>query len=219
MLPEGIFDFLVQLSINNNKEWFHNNKPFYQKAKTDFETYVDELIGLTNNIDKRIGHPKAKDCTFRIFRDVRFSNNKLPYKNNFGAHINRDGRKSIYGGYYLHIEPDNSFIGGGIHVPQPNELKKIRSFILENPEEYRSIINDKTFNTMFPEMYGDKLKTAPKGFDKNDENIALIRNKSYTVITQLSDDEVQSSELNTIIENTFKTIKPLNDFLNEALEN
>lgn len=218
MLPKGIFDFLVQLSINNNKEWFQENKPMYQKAKVDFEEYINNLIGIVHSIDDSIGHPNAKDCMFRIFRDVRFSKNKLPYKNNFGAYMALGGRKSPYAGYYIHIEPDNSFVGGGIYSPQPAELKAIRTSIIENPDEFKSIIEAPKFNELYPEIYGEQLKTAPKGFDKNDPNISLVRHKSYAVVHKLTDKQVLSNNLNTIIKDLFTTMKPFNVFLNEALK-
>lgn len=218
MIPSIIFNFLKDLSINNNKEWFAANKEFYNKAKIAFEDYINSTIALVHSIDPTIGHPHAKDCIFRIFRDVRFSKNKLPYKNNFGAYISHGGRKSPYAGYYIHIEPDNSFLGGGIYCPQPSELKIVRENILETPEEYKQIIEDPSFKKVFPEIWGEKLKTAPKGFSKTDPNIDLIRPKSYILLQQLSDDEIQDEKIEDTILSTFKLMKPYNDFLNHAIK-
>ncbi|MGQ1787367.1 MULTISPECIES: DUF2461 domain-containing protein [unclassified Saccharicrinis] len=218
MIPKEIFDFLVELSVNNNREWFQENKPKYQTAKEAFEEYINQLIGVVHNIDPSIGHPHAKDCIFRIFRDVRFSKNKEPYKNNFGAYISHGGRKSPYAGYYLHLEPDNSFIGGGIYCPEAKILKSVRESIIENPEEYRAIIEDAKFKKVFPEIWGEKLKTAPKGFDKTDPNIDLIKNKSYTAVTNVSDKEIQAKNMDKKIEKIFTIMKPFNDFINHGVK-
>ncbi|WP_075590390.1 DUF2461 domain-containing protein [Labilibacter marinus] len=219
MVPKEVFEFLVELSINNNREWFQDNKSKYQQAKESFEEYTNQLIGIIHSIDKTIGHPHAKDCTFRIYRDVRFSKNKEPYKNNMGAYIAHGGRKSPYAGYYVHIEPDNSFMGGGIYMPQPAVLKSIRESIIENVDEYKAIVDEPTFTKTFPEIWGEKLKTAPKGFDKTDPNIDLIRNKSYAVTIKLSDKQIQSKSLEDKIKTTFTTMKPFNDFMNHAVKN
>ncbi len=218
MIPATIFEFLKELTLNNNKEWFNDNKNKYQQAKDDFESYINELIVLVHNIDPKIGHPHAKDCIFRIYRDVRFSKDKLPYKNNFGAYIAHGGRKSPYAGYYLHIEPDNSFIGGGIYCPQPNILKTVRETIIENTDEYLNIIHNRTFKKTFPEIWGERVKTAPKGFSKNDPNIDLVRPKSYALVTNLSDEEIQSPKLDKQAIKIFKLMKPFNDFLNIAIK-
>lgn len=218
MIPSVIFEFLKELTVNNNKEWFQENKPKYQQAKKEFESYVNELIAIVHAIDPTVGHPHAKDCIFRIFRDVRFSKDKTPYKNNFGAYVAHGGRKSPYGGYYLHIEPDNSFIGGGIYCPQPNVLKAVRESIVEYPDDYKKIIEDKSFKKVFPEIWGDRLKTAPKGFPKDDPNIDLIKLKSYTLITALSDKQIGSKNIENKISEVFKIMKPYNDFLNSAIK-
>jgi len=218
MIPSIIFEFLKELMVNNNKEWFQNNKSMYQQAKKEFEIYVNELIAVVHAIDPKVGYPNAKDCIFRIFRDVRFSKDKTPYKNNFGVYIAHGGRKSPYGGYYLHIEPDNSFIGGGVYSPQPNVLKVIREIIIECSDEYKMITEDSSFKNEFPEIWGDKLKMAPKGFPKDDPNIELIKLKSYALVTQIDDNQMESKNIENKISKIFKIIKPYNDFLNTAIK-
>ena len=218
MIPSEIFSFLSDLSVNNNKDWFNQNKARYQEAKEAFEEYINKLIATVHSIDPAIGHPHAKDCIFRIFRDVRFSKDKSPYKNNFGAYIAHGGRKSPYAGYYFHVEPDNSFIGGGIYCPESNVLKGVREVIMQNPEEYKSIIEGKEFKKIFPEIWGEKLKTAPKGFDKNDPNIELIKNKSYTVVINVSDEEIKAKDVDQKIIDTFTLMKPFNDFVNQGVK-
>ncbi len=217
-LPQNIFDFLIQLTLNNNREWFNNNKDTYLQAKSEFERYINYLIQDIHSIDAAVGFPQAKDCIFRIYKDVRFSKDKLPYKNHFGAYIALGGRKSPYAGYYIHIEPDNSFIAGGLHSPQPDQLKLVRTRILEEAINYKTIIEDKNFCKLFDHVIGDKLKTAPKGFDKNNPNIHLIRYKSYTVMMPLSDDLIQSDNLYETILSSFKTMFPFNNFLNKAIK-
>ena len=218
MLPKEIFEFLVGLSVNNNREWFHENKAKYDAARDAYEEYINGMIAMVHGIDPSIGHPNAKECIFRIFRDVRFSKNKEPYKNNFGAYMAHGGRKSPYAGYYLHIEPDNSFVGGGVYNPQPAVLKGIRQSIMDNVDEYRGIVEDKEFKKMFPEIWGEKLKTAPKGFDKNDPNIDLIRNKSFAVVIPISDKDVHSKNFEEKVLKIFQVMKPFNGFLNAAVK-
>ncbi len=218
MIPQVIFDFLKELAVNNNKEWFHDHKEKYQEAKSAFEEYINKMIGIIHTLDPTIGHPHAKDCIFRIFRDVRFSKDKLPYKNNFGAYMAHGGRKSPYAGYYLHIEPDNSFLGGGIYCPESNVLKAVRESIIDNASEYKAIIDEPEFKKVFPDIWGDKLKTAPKGFDKNDPNIELVRPKSYILFKQMSDKEIQAKNVEEKIEEIFSMMKPYNEFLNYAIK-
>lgn len=218
MIPSTIFQFLHDLSIHNNKEWFQDNKVMYQQAKEDFEAYVDHLIAMINVIDPKVGHPHAKDCVFRIFRDVRFSKNKSPYKNNFGAYIAHGGRKSPYAGYYLHIEPDNSFLGGGIYCPESSVLRAVREHILTHAEEYKNIIEEPSFKKVFREIWGERLKSAPKGFSKDDPNIDLIKPKSYTLLLNLKDNEIQSARIDAKIKKVFGLIKPYNDFINTGIK-
>ena len=218
MIPKEIFGFLVELSVNNNREWFNDNKGKYELAKDAFEEYIQMLIASVYSIDRSIGHPHAKDCTFRIFRDVRFGNNKQPYKNNFGAYIAHGGRKSPYAGYYLHIEPDNSFVGGGLYSPDSQILKSVREHIIENPIKFKSLVNNKEFKKYFKEIHGEQLKTAPKGFDKNDPNIELVRYKSYSAITSLSDEQINAKNIDKKFVDVFTALKPFNDFINQGVK-
>ena len=139
MINKNILLFLNELKNNNNRDWFHANKPKYNEAKVEFENYINNLIPEIGKFDNEIKHLEAKECIFRIFRDVRFSKDKSPYKPNFGAYIVKGGKKSGNAGYYLHIEPENSFLGGGIYMPPSNILKAIRIEIYENIDEFKSI--------------------------------------------------------------------------------
>ena len=136
-----ILDFLTNLKANNNRDWFNENRNLYDDAKSDFESLINRLIPAIYNFDPDIGTLSAKQCVFRIYRDVRFSKDKSPYKTNMGGFIARGGRKGGFAGYYLHIDPQQSFIAGGMHMPPPNILKKVRQEILYNIDEFKSIIH------------------------------------------------------------------------------
>ena len=160
---------------------------------------------------------KAKDTIFRIYRDVRFSKNKEPYKSNFGASISKGGRKSPYAGYYMHLEPGNSFLGGGIYKPPSNILKSIRLAIYNNPKEFSKIINNKKFKDIFGEIHGEKLKSHPRGFDNNFEYIDLLKHKSYAVLTPVKDDFWLNENTVQEVINVFKRLYPFVVYLNNAI--
>lgn len=218
MLNDSVFEFLTQLRENNNREWFQANKKKYDKAKKDFELFIELSIEQIKIIDPEVSGINAKDCLFRIFRDVRFSEDKRPYKTNFGAFIAKNGRKSRYGGYYIHIEPDQCFLGGGCYMPASNVLKAIRTEIYHHPNEFKSIIESSEFKRHFPEMYGDKLKTAPRGFPKDFDHIDLLNYKHYAVGKSVSNEIVCSNKFVEEIDKTFKALYPLNKFLNEIVQ-
>jgi uncharacterized protein (TIGR02453 family) len=219
MLEKSI-NFLSQLRDNNYKEWFHENKPFYDEAKKEFESFVNLLIKEIKSIDNEIGFPEPKDCIFRIFRDIRFSHDKTPYKTNFGAYIAKGGnRKSEYGGYYFHLEPGNSLFAGGIWMPQPDILKSIRNEIYNNANEFLAIVESKEFKKHFIGIDSDSvLKTAPKDFPKDWPYIAYLKFKSYTVSKSIPDELLLSpkilfSEANKV----FGAMAPLNQFFNAVI--
>lgn len=218
MLNNSIYEFLLELRENNNRDWFHANKKKYDKAKRDFELFVELSIEQIKDIDPDISGLHAKDCIFRIFRDVRFSEDKRPYKTHFGAFLAKNGRKSRYGGYYIHIEPEGSFLGGGCYMPAPNVLKAIREEIFHNPLEFKEIITNKEFTSHFPEMYGDKLKTAPRGYPKDFEHIDLLNFKNYAVGKIIPDKIVQSDLFPIEISKCFLSLHTLNAYLNNIVE-
>lgn len=218
MLNKSVFDFLFELRENNNREWFHANKKKYEAAKKDFQLFVELSIEQIKTFDPSVSGLNAKDCLFRIFRDVRFSEDKRPYKTNFGAFIAKNGRKSRYGGYYIHIEPEQCFLGGGCYMPASNVLKAIRTEIFHHPEEFKGIVENTEFQKHFPELYGDKLKTAPRGFPKDFEHIDLLNYKHYAVSKMIDDPIVHSDQFVREIDNAFKALYPLNRFLNEIVQ-
>ena len=215
----GTVDFLGKLKANNNREWFQANKQLYDDARGEFEQFIAILIPVIRGIDPDVDVMSPKECLFRIFRDVRFSKDKSPYKTNFGAFIARGGRKSPHAGYYIHIEPGASFVGGGAYMPESQYLKAIRTEIFENPEEYKTIITSDYFRKYFGGMFGEKLKTAPKGFPKEFPDIDLLKNKHYAVTHRVEDGFWFSDTLVEDVAEMFGALYVLNRFLNNAISN
>ncbi|RLD80101.1 MAG: DUF2461 domain-containing protein [Bacteroidetes bacterium] len=214
---ERLLRFLTQLHKNNNRDWFNDNKKEFTELKEQFETFINQLIPKVNQIDGVVNSISAKDCIFRIYRDVRFSKNKAPYKTHFGAYIASGGRKSPFAGYYVHIEPGGSFAGGGVYHPEPAILKELRYEIMDRTDEFKNIISSSEFKKVFPEIYGEKLKTVPKGFPKDFKDIELLRFKSYA-LTHLIDDEMATSEgFEDYLLKLYKTARPFNSFFNKVI--
>lgn len=218
MLEKSV-NFLKLLKENNNREWYHANKSLYQEAKTEFEHFTEILIHETIKIDKSLTGLEPKDCIFRIFRDVRFSKDKSPYKTNFGTFLCPGGRKSFHAGYYFHIEPGVSFIAAGIYMPPSNILRAVRKDIVEHYEEYLEILEDPELKSCFGEVSGEKLKTPPRGFARDFEGIEHLKFKSYTLMRSRSDAEIRSSDCLTDVIRHFRVASPFIKFLNEAAKN
>jgi len=213
-----IIQFLKQLSQNNHKEWFDENRKTYELCKTDFINTVDSIIKNCEKFDKELINLEAKKCIFRINKDVRFSKDKSPYKLNFGASINPGGKKSMIPGYYLHIEPGKSFLAGGCYQPMPDVLASIRQEIDYNTEEFKKILNHKDFKLYFKSLSNDdKLKTAPKGYDKNHPELELLQHKHFIAIHQLTDAQIKSADFDKRVTKVFKALLPLNQFLRKAV--
>jgi uncharacterized protein (TIGR02453 family) len=213
-----ILDYLKELKANNDREWFHANKPQYEKAKKEFEAMVNRLIPEIYKFDPSIGTITAKDCVFRIFRDIRFSKDKTPYKTHFGAYMARGGRKSTFAGYYLHIDAEQSFAAGGMHMPQPENLKKIRQEILYNIKEFKSIIEHPQFKKTYGHFVDEKLQRPPKDFPADFPDIDLLKFKGYTVLHELNENILMENHPEAKIISVFEVLKPLNEFLNKSQE-
>jgi uncharacterized protein (TIGR02453 family) len=211
---KSIFNFLTDLRENNNRDWFNENKPRFENAKEDFSEVMAFLISEVFKFDSEIGNLNPKECVFRIYKDVRFSKDKLPYKTNFGGFICKGGRKSGNAGYYIHLEPGNSFIGGGIHMPPPPLLKALRQHIFENYEEFLSVVDDKDFKKAFGKVSGEKLVRPPKGYDADFEGIEYLKHKSFTVIENIDDEMATSKTFLSHVIKRFKAMKDFNGFLN-----
>lgn len=210
-----ILQFLAELKENNNRDWFTANKYKYVHAKDIFDAFINELIPEIRSFDPLLDLITARDCTFRIYRDVRFSKDKSPYKPNMGAYIARGGKGSRLAGYYVHVEPGQSFLAGGIYMPQADVLKMIREEIYYNVEEFKQII----YNPKFKSVYGmiddpTKLINAPKGFDKDFADIELLKYKSYAVMHSVPDSLISGEDYIGYAVKTFKELYPLNNFFN-----
>jgi uncharacterized protein (TIGR02453 family) len=214
-----VIQFLQDLTENNTREWFQENKTRYDESRKKALFLTEVVINEIRKFDPEVPLLDPKDCLFRIFRDVRFSHDKRPYKTNFGSFMAKGGRKSVYSGYYFHIDPTGSFAGGGIYMPEAGPLKAIREYIAEHGEEFLSLINDKNFKKIYPEMMDDKLKTAPKGFSPDHEFIDLLRYKSFAFMRPFDLSEVLAGNYIEKLVDSFKILHPVNRFLNEALEN
>ena len=219
MLQSATLKFLKGLKKNNNKPWFEKNKNSYLAAKDDIGQLTGQLLNGLGKTDKSIADLKAKDCQFRIYRDVRFSKDKTPYKTNMGAWINKGGKKINSAGYYFHCEPGQSFIAGGFYLPMPPELNKIRQEIDYNFDEWKKIINNKNFKKYFVKgVEGiESLSRPPKGYDDSNPAIEFLKMKSFIVTCQLTDTAIESKTLVKDVLKTYEAMKPFIDFLNHAV--
>jgi uncharacterized protein (TIGR02453 family) len=218
MLAKETLGFLKRLKKNNNREWLLANKPEFEKAKNDFATFVAELIAMISQSDPQIQGLLPDSCTFRIYRDIRFSKDKAPYKSNFGAYISRGGRKSAVPGYYFHLEPGQSFLAAGKYQPESHELLLIRKAVASNTDEFLKIIKARGFQKRFGEIHGEKLKTVPKGFPKDHKAAEYLKLKTFMAYLELHDDKfLSSAQCPGFIASGFRESKPLVDFLRKTL--
>jgi len=220
MLQASTVKFLKDLKKNNNKPWFEKNKQVYLDAKEDIELYVEQVIEGFGKIDADINPLHPKDCTYRIYRDVRFSSDKTPYKTNMGAYLNKGGKKSPTAGYYMHVEPGRSMAGGGLWMPMAPELSKVRQEIDYNYAEWSKIIGDRNFKKVFPDGLDqeEKLSRPPKGYDDENPAIEFLKLKSFIVTRTFTDAEVQAKSFLKEIIKTFTAMDVFVHFLNRALE-
>jgi len=220
MIQKSTLDFLKTLKKNNNKEWFDKNKNLYLAARENIDHMADELIHSFSAFDKRLSGLKAKDCVFRIYRDIRFSKNKTPYKTNMGCAINPGGRKVEEAGFYIHIEPGKSFLAGGRWMPSPDHLKKIRQEIDYNGKQLHKILADKSFKKYFGKLDDSeeyKLSRPPKGYAKDHPDVELLKLNSYIIWHEYNDKDVTSKNFKAELTKGAKIMKPFIDFLNEAV--
>jgi uncharacterized protein (TIGR02453 family) len=217
MMMKDILQFLGELKQNNTREWFAENKKQYEKANKSLIALVEQFIPVVQRIDSSVGVLTAKDCIFRIYRDTRFSPNKTPYKTNMGAYFARGGRKSVYAGYYMHLEPGSSMLAGGIWMPEPEALKKIRQEIYYNSAEFKSLLEAKSFKDYFGALSEEgKLKNPPRDFPADFPDIDLLKNKNFTMFHALNDETVCSDDFTDKFATVFEAMKPINSFLNKA---
>jgi len=218
MISHKTYQFLKDLSENNNRPWFQANKHRYEEARAEFESFISKLILEIARFDSPIGVLEAKKCIFRIYRDTRFSRDKKPYKTNFGAHlVAYESKVHDRAGYYIHLQPGNCFLAGGAYLPPAPWLKAIRNAIDQKGEEFLRILNHPNFKKYFGEMEGEKLKTTPRDYPADHPYIELLRYKSYLVTHKLHDEDTMSENFLNYSREVFKALKPFDDFLNNSL--
>ena len=217
-LAQSTLDFIKDLQQNNERDWFQENKNRYEAAKDNFTEFVQALIDGASKFDSALKGQQAKDTMFRIYRDVRFSTNKRPYKDHLCAYLAEGGRKTINPGYYLHINPNNqSFLACGLWTPPPAELKAVRQEIDYNFEELKQIVEAPDFKKNFGGLQGEKLKTNPKGYSAENPAIDWLRHKNWSATYAIPDELLLSDNLYDTLLHLMKTVKPMLDFFTRPL--
>lgn len=221
MLQSSTLRFIKDLKKNNNKPWFDANRSRYEAAKADFEQLVQAILDRHSKSDPDLNGLTAKECIYRINRDVRFSKDKSPYKSNFGASMDRGGKKSGFAGYYIHCEPGQSFVGGGLWMPPPPVLKKVRQEIDYSFDEVNKILTSKKFREYYGEFYkeeGMKLSKLPHGFEKDNPAAEYLKYRSWLLLHPVTDAELTSKDLVKNITDGYRILQPFIKFLNRAIE-
>lgn len=211
MITADLFHFLSDLKTNNNREWFDKHKPTFKAHETTVKAFFKHVHDELAKTDQLEGYR-----LMRIYRDVRFSTDKTPYSPRFAGGFSR-ATAALRGGYYLNIEPGNSIVGGGFYGPNNDDLKRIRQEFEMDDSEIRAILANKQFKSLFGELQGEALKTAPRGFDPNHKAIDLIKKKQFYVIRNFTDEEVLSPDFTAKIQETYRTIRPYFDYMSSVL--
>jgi len=220
MQIENIIKFLSKLKENNNREWFAENKIWYERTRIEFEQLSTNLILEISKFDSEINQLEAKDCIFRIYRDTRFSLDKTPYKTHFGVYIaSAGGRKSKRGGYYLHLDPAGCFLGVGVWCPDPNLLKSLRQSVYDNIEELNTIRFQPNFKQYFNSFLEEnKLINVPKGFPKDFPEAELLKLKHYLVEYKIDETLLKADDFVQKTAEILKLAHPFNQFLNYTVD-
>jgi uncharacterized protein (TIGR02453 family) len=214
-ISKANFDFLKKLKENNNRDWFNAHKEEYLKQHENTICFADELLNLLQQHDN-IETPTGKKSLFRIYRDVRFSKDKSPYKTHWAGGFKR-ATKYLRGGYYFHIEPGKSMVGGGFWAPNKDDLQRIREDIAIDDTELRKILKSKSFKDCFGALEGEQLKTCPKGFDKEHPSIDLLRYKQFIIVKKFTDKDVLNPIFAKKVNDTFKKMRPFFDYMSESV--
>ena len=221
MLSKDTFKFLKELKKNNNKEWFDDNRSVYEIAKADFVEFTNDLIKGISKFDAKVASANLdpKKCISRINRDIRFSKDKTPYKPNFFAIVNCEGKKSNLAGYYMQVQPGASFSGGGSYMPMPPDLQDIRKEIQYNLADWKKVVEAKSFLKMFPEgvQAPEILQRIPKGFEDTDPAAEYLKMKGYYTWLPFTDADLQSKDAIKKVLKSHETAETLVGFINKAL--
>jgi uncharacterized protein (TIGR02453 family) len=210
--------FLRKIKTHNNTEWMKAHKDEYLEARAEFEFLIQEVIVRLSQWDERFGSLEPKNCIFRFNRDIRFSDNKKPYKENFAAFFGIGGKKSVLPGYYVSVSPKEVFSGGGLWHPEADVLLRVRRYLLENGDELHKIVTTKKFKQTFGGLSDeDTLKRVPRGFDADHEFADYLKLKSFVASKDFSVKEGTEKGFGQKIDKSFRELKPLNDFLQTAM--
>ena len=215
---KSVLEFLAELERNNNRDWFNANKAKYEAANKEVIAITSRALENIVAFDPALAGLVPKDCMFRIYRDVRFSGNKAPYKNNMGAWMAAGGKKSPSAGYYMHFQPGHSFVAAGVWMPEAPVLNAIRQEIHFNHAVFNKLLQGKDFKKKFPKLDDDQLKTVPKGFEKDHPAIDLLKYKSFVVSLPMDDKTVKGKDLMPFVADAFKSAAPFVKLINEAIE-
>lgn len=222
MLKTNTIKFLKDLKKNNNKPWFDANRKTYEGAKADFAAFVQQVIDAHGKKDPGIKTLVAKDCMFRINRDIRFAKDKSPYKTNFGASINKGGKQSIStAGYYFHLQPGETFVGGGIWMPQPEDLRKVRQEIDYNYKDFIKILRAPRFKKVYGDLSHEaeyKLTRVPKGYEPDNPAAEYLKMKSFIASIRVKDSVLTSGSLLKTTLQAFEALQPVLHFINRSIE-
>ena len=220
MITKNILQFLSSIKKNNNKAWLDANRPLYENSKEAFTAEVAEILKGIAAFDNAFINLTPKECMFRLNRDVRFSKEKHPYKTNFAAYFNPAGKKGDGAGYYIHIEPGNSFAATGIWQPPADHLSKIRQEIDYNLDEWRKIVSDKKFKQTFTNGFNMStgLVRAPKGYEETNPAIEFLKLKSFVITRKFTDAELQDKNFTKTLVKTFEAGKAFVNFINRSLD-
>lgn len=222
MISKPTLDYLKKLKKNNDRDWFEKNRASYEPAKAEYLSLIQRVLDGLKEFDPTLTDNTAKEAMFRINRDVRFSKDKSPYKTHLGANIKRGGKKSVYAGYYIHIEPGASFVGGGLWFPDADSLKKVRQEFDYCFDDLKKIFANKDFKKTYGALDSDKeisLSRPPKNYDAENPAIEFLKLKCFVATKNLSDEEVSDKKFAEQIIKDFKALHPFLIFLNHSLEN
>jgi len=215
MLQPSTLNFLKKLKANNNKEWFEKNRKDYEAARANQLALVAEILKNMGKWEERVKGIEPKKCTMRINRDIRFSKDKSPYKSTLSFFIRPTGASS---GYYFHLEPGSTFIGGGLYGLEPAQIKAVRQEIDYNLDEFEKILNNKNFKKHFPVLKGDALQNAPKDYPKDHPGIEYLKHKDFIISVHLDDKELVMPDLIKKADSIYKIMQPFMLFMDRALE-
>ena len=215
---KGLINFLNELKENNHKEWFDTHRTSYETLRKDFIDFLNKLLADLQKMDSGLIGLEAKACIFRINKDVRFSKDKSPYKTNFGALMNRGGKKSSYAGYYLHIDPNDIFIAGGSYQPSTELLSSIRQEIDYNLEEWKGIVEQEDVKKYFGGLNGESLVRAPKGYEIDNPAIDYLKRKNFVYMQHFRVADLNNEKFRQRILDAYAAMKPMNDFINRCVD-